>query len=145
MASTRTESVGFLLTDVSRLMRRRFMQKLEAEQGGLTLAQARVLLHVSRNQGVRQIDVAELLEMQPITLARLIDALEADRLVERRPDPNDRRAYQIHLGVAAAEKLALIERVARAVRSEALRGLDAEQSAALMNALETMRGNLSAR
>ncbi|MEC5397324.1 MarR family winged helix-turn-helix transcriptional regulator [Uliginosibacterium sp. H1] len=145
MASTRTESVGFLLTDVSRLMRRRFMQKLEAEQGGLTLAQARVLLHVSRNQGVRQIDVAELLEMQPITLARLIDALEADRLVERRPDPNDRRAYQIHLGVAAAEKLALIERVARAVRSEALRCLDAEQSAALMNALETMRGNLSAR
>src|SRR4051812_9261819 len=96
----RHDTLGFLLADVSRLMRRAFQQRLEGSS--LTLAQARALIYVSRHEGVRQIDLADLLEIQPITLARLIDQLAAAGLVERRPDPTDRRAYQVFLTSAAA-------------------------------------------
>ena len=98
--TTHQDNLGFLLADVSRLMRRAFQQRLEGSS--LTLAQARALIYVSRNEGVRQVDLADLLEVQPITLARLIDQLAGDGLVERRSDPADRRAYHIFLTPAAA-------------------------------------------
>ena len=66
-------TLGFLLADVSRLMRKAFRQRLE--DSALTLAQARTLVYISRHQGIRQVELAELLEIQPITLARLIDQL----------------------------------------------------------------------
>src|SRR5450631_3665986 len=106
----RQESLGFLLADVSRLMRRAFERRLDGSS--LTLAQARALIYVSRHEGVRQVDFAELLEVQPITLGRLIDQLAETGLVERRPDSADRRAYQIFLTPAAASHLAAIETVA---------------------------------
>ena len=69
----RQDSLGFLLADVSRLMRRAFQQRLEGSS--LTLAQARALVYVGRHEDVRQVDLADMLEVQPITLARLIDQL----------------------------------------------------------------------
>ena len=140
---SRQESLGFLLADVSRLMRRAFQQQLEGSS--LTLAQARALIYVSRHEGVRQIDLADLLEVQPITLARLIDQLAGDGLVERRSDPADRRAYQIYLTPAAAPQLAAIEKVATAIRADALRHLDDSQAEIVFHALRTMRDNLSSR
>lgn len=140
---SRKETLGFLLADVSRLMRRTFQQRLEGNS--LTLAQARALIYVSRHEGVRQVELAELLEVQPITLARLLDQLTQARLVERRPDPADRRAYQIFLTPAAVPQLAAIEHVTKAIRAEALRGLDADQISLVMLALRTMRDNLAPR
>ena len=137
------DSLGFLLADVSRLMRRAFQQQFEGNT--LTLAQARALVYVSRHEGVRQVDLAELLEVQPITLARLIDQLAGDGLVERRPDPNDRRAYQLYLTPAAAPQLATIEQVATAIRLDALQGLDDSEATILMQALKKMRNNLCTR
>ncbi len=137
------DSLGFLLADVSRLMRRAFLQRLEGSS--LTPAQARALVHVSRHEGVRQIDLADRLEVQPITLARLIDQLAEEGLVERRPDPQDRRAYQIFLTPAAAPHLEAIEHVAAAIRKVALQTLTAEQATALTAALRVMRDNLCAR
>lgn len=139
----RQDSLGFLLTDVSRLMRRAFQQRLEGSS--LTLAQARALFYVSRHEGVRQIDLAEMLEVQPITLARLIDQLTDAGLVERRPDPNDRRAYRVFMTSAAAPHLAAIEQVAATIRAVALHDLDKQQAATLLLALHKMRDNLASR
>jgi DNA-binding MarR family transcriptional regulator len=137
------ESLGFLVSDVSRLMRRAFQRRLA--DGSLTLAQARALIYVSRHEGIRQVDLADLLELQPMTLARLIDQLAAARLVERRADLSDRRAHRIFLTPAAAPQLAAIDQVVIAVRKQAAAGLDRAQVAALMSALATMRDNLSDR
>lgn len=142
MESTQ-QSLGFLVGDVSRLMRRTFEQRLQGST--LTLAQAKALVHVHRNEGVRQVDLADLLEVQPITLARLIDQLDEAGLVERRADPTDRRAYLIHLTAAAQPHLQAIERVAESIRSQALQGLSEAQSRAVVVALTRMRDNLSSR
>ncbi len=135
------DSLGFLLADASRLMRRAFQARLEGSS--LTYAQARALVYLSRHEGIRQIELADLLEVQPITLARLIDQLAGSGLVERRADPADRRAYQLFLTPAAAPHLAAIERVAGAVRAQALRGLDARQAAQVLAALRKIRDNLA--
>ena len=139
----RQDSLGFLVSDVSRLMRRAFQKQIEGSS--LTLAQARALIYVSRNEGIRQVDLADLLEVQPMTLARLIDQLAQAALVERRADPADRRAYQVYLTAAAAPQLAAIDEVVIAVRKQAAKDLGKAQLAALHAALQSMRDNLSGR
>lgn len=140
---TGQETLGFLLADVSRLMRRAFQQRLEGSE--LTLAQARVLVNISRHQGIRQVDLAELLEIQPITLARLIDQLAGAALVERRSDPHDRRAYQLFLTAAASPHLDAIARVGEAIRLDALKGLDDKEYQQFLRVLRRLRDNLGAR
>lgn len=135
------EGLGFLLADVSRLMRQAFQRRLEGS--ALTLAQARALIYVSRHEGVRQVELADMLEIQPITLARLIDHLAEQGLVERRPDPTDRRAYRLHLTPDAGPRLAAIREVTAGIRAEALRGLSPEEAALLASALRRMHDNLA--
>ena len=137
------DSLGFLVADLARLMRRAFEQRLQGCT--LTLAQARTLIHVARQEGVRQIDLADAMELQPITLARLIDQLAEAGLVERRADPADRRAYRVYLLPAAQNELATIEREAATIRARALQGLDATQADATLAALRIMQRNLSGR
>lgn len=141
MSLLRDDNLGFLIADVSRLLRRSFEQSLEGST--LTLAQARALVYVARREGCRQIELADLLEVQPITLARLIDQLVAAGLVERRADPSDRRAYQLFLTAAAAPQLQAIEQTAALIRGAALAGLDDGQVVALLAALRQVRSNLS--
>src|SRR5258705_7043158 len=124
----RRDSLGFMLADVARLMRRDFKQRLK--DSWLTHAQARVLVHTSRNEGIRQIELAEMLEVQPITLARLLDQLAEVGLIERRPDPKDRRAHHVYLTDAATPHLASIERVARTIHKAAMRCATEKQAAA---------------
>ncbi len=137
------DSLGFLLADVFRLLRQNFQRRLEGSS--LTLAQARALVYLSRHEGVRQVDLAEMLEVQPITLARLIDQLADAGLVERRSDPADRRAYRMFLTPAAASHLAAIRQVATAIQADALRDLDEQQAAIFSFVLRKMRDNLSSR
>src|SRR3546814_4821449 len=85
-------SLGFLLNDVSRLMRRNLNRRVQAL--GLTQSQWRALAYLSRQEGINQVTLADTLEVQPITLARLIDRLEAAGWVERRRHPSDRRAVR---------------------------------------------------
>lgn len=136
------DTLGFLLSDVSRMMRQRFQQR--TTESSLTLAQARALSRVSRNQGIRQVDLADLLEIQPITLVRLIDQLAEAGLVERRADPDDRRAYQIYLTKKADAQLAVVKEAAAETCAHALRGLKAAEAAALISALRKMKANLAA-
>lgn len=140
---TRKDSLGFLLSDVSRLMRRSFNQHLKGS--GLTLAQARALLYVSNNEGIRQVDLAELLEIQPITLGRLIDSLTERGLVERRVDPTDGRAFRLVLLSAATPHLVAISRVTATLRGISLRHIDKQDAECTVSTLEKMRANLSAR
>jgi DNA-binding MarR family transcriptional regulator len=137
-----TDTVGFLVADVARLMRRAFQARLEG--ASLTYAQARALVWLAREQGLRQVDLAEQLEIQPITLARLIDQLAAAGLVERRADPADRRAYRLFLTRAAAPRVAEIRAIGDAIRDEALAGLGAKDAAQTVAGLHRMRDALSA-
>lgn len=135
------ESLGFLLADLSRLMRRAFEQRLQGSS--LTLAQGRALVYLSRHEGIRQGELAGLLEVQPITLARLVDQLAEAGLVERRPDPADRRAYRLHLTAAAAPHLSAIAQVAETIRTDALRDMTEQQINALFSSLHAIHGNLT--
>jgi DNA-binding MarR family transcriptional regulator len=137
------ESFGYLVTDIIRLMRRSFARRLG--DSPLTLNEIRALKHVARNQGVRQIDLAEMLEIQPIQLARLIDRLAKLKLVERKVVPEDRRAYHIHLLPAADEVISSFEKVASVVLEDAMKGLSSEQFSAMLESLNHIRNNLNPR
>ena len=134
-------SLGFLVADVSRLLRVAFQKRLGA--GGLTFLQARTLAYVSRHEGVRQNQLAELLETQPITLVHIIDQLEARRLVKRVTDTSDRRAKLIYLAPASAPVLEAIEAVASSIRNDAMLGLNDDEANFAVTALDRMRANLN--
>ncbi|TYL46538.1 MarR family winged helix-turn-helix transcriptional regulator [Marinomonas sp. IMCC 4694] len=134
-----TKNIGFLLTDIIRLMRREYSKS----DLGMTPMQARALVYVSHSEGIRQVALADMLDIQPITLARLIDQLAADRLVERRPDPKDRRAYGLYLTDAARPLLDKIDKEVDRVRKIALQNLTDEQANRMLEALQLMHSNLS--
>ncbi|MBX7187271.1 MAG: MarR family transcriptional regulator [Vicinamibacteria bacterium] len=138
---SRHDSLGFLLSDVSRSMRRAFKQRIEGSS--LTLAQSRALVHISRNEGIRQVDLAEILEVQPITLARLIDQLVRAGVVERRSDPADRRVFRLFLTTAAEPQLLAIHQVADAIRDQALRNLSPPEAQMIHDVLRKMRDNFA--
>lgn len=140
---TGKDGLGFVMSDLSRLMRREFALRLG--DGPLTMAQARALVFVAHHEGVRQVELAELLDVQPITLARLIDQLAESGLVERRADPADRRAYRIHLLPAAQPHLQTIEQVVQTIRAEAAAGLAPADVDNALRVLRAMRANLMNR
>lgn len=137
-----TRSLGFLLGDVSRLIRMRFDAR--AEQLGLTRAQWRVLAQLRRREGINQSALAEILEIEPITLVRHIDRLVAKELVERRPDPNDRRAWKLYLKEEVQPILDRLRRVSEQTREDALAGIPADQREQLIDNLLVMKANLTA-
>ncbi len=131
---------GFLLHDVARLLRGNFNRRVQAL--GLTQAQCRVLLHLSRNEGIQQVALAEILEVQPVTLARLLDKLQTANLIEPRRDPQDRRAFCLWLTASANPLLAQIWALAAETRAEAIRGLGDAERARFFATLQTMKENL---
>ena len=140
MMSEQPEPIGLIIADLARLMKRRFYDTLGENQ--LTMAQSRALIFVSQNEGVRRVDLAELLEVKPITLARLLDQLTEAGLVERRQDLSDRRAFRIHLTPQAQPYLDEIRAVGERVRSRALRGLSQRDAEAATKTLLQIRENL---
>jgi len=135
-------TLGFLLHDTARLMRRRFIQKAREDGLPLNRSEASLMRHVAREQGINQVTLAAQLDIEPVTVARLIDRLEADGLLQRRPDPNDRRVWTVWLTGAADAMLERIQQIVLAVRQEAQAGLSAEQQAVLTELLVSVRGNL---
>jgi len=135
------ESLGFLLSDNLRLTRRIASRHFEKYQ--LTLAQARALLGIFRWQGIRQVDLADFMDIQPISLARLLDHLAETGLIERRQDPSDRRAFKLYLTSSAAPIVRLIDEAAREFQDKALAGFTPEQKKALFFGLNQLRENLT--
>jgi len=138
-----SRTLGFVLNDVARLMRKRFEQRARAASLGLTRAQAAVLAHLARQEGIKQVRLAQILELEPITLARLLDRLQAARLIERRPDPKDRRAHLLYLTESAYPLLDRIFALAAEVRADALGGIPEADRALLLDMLIAMKANLT--
>jgi MarR family transcriptional regulator, transcriptional regulator for hemolysin len=134
-------NLGFLLHDVARLLRKRFDQR--ARTLGLTRAQWSVLAHLARSEGINQAALAETLEIEPITLVRLLDRLEAAEWVERRPDPNDRRARLLYLKDKARPVLEQMRALGAATREEAMAGLSDATRRRLIETLLAIKANLS--
>ena len=134
------QSFGFLVSDVARLLRRNFDKR--AQKIGLSRAQWQVLAWLKRNEGISQTQLADLLEISPMTLVRLIDRLEISGLVERRPHPTDRRVYQLYLAGHAHPSLDRLWAMGAETRAEALEGIEPGVEAALIAALIRIRRNL---
>lgn len=134
--------LGFLLKDASRLYTRRFEERAQALS--LTLPQCKALAYLAKNEGVSQKRLAELMEIDPMSLVRILDRMEADGWVERRSDPEDRRARSLVMTEKARPIIDLIWQVAGETRSEALAGLSDETRTALVELLERVHVNLLA-
>jgi|SRR5215212_3794253 len=131
-----------LLNDVARLVRTVADRKARAH--GMTRAQWMILFRLRRQDGLTQRELAEVLEVEPITVGRLVDRLETRGLVERRADPRDRRVWRLHLTAAAPPVLAELDAIRVELDAEATRELPPALREAAVDALLAMKRNLLA-
>jgi len=136
---------GFLVHDVSRLIKRRFDRR--ARQTGLpiTRRQAAVVLYVARNEGVSQTEVASWLDLEPIALVRMLDKLNEEGLVERRAHPTDRRVRTLWLTPAARLVVTQILAINKTIREEAFAGMPTHARDTVIDILDAIKGNLALR
>ena len=134
-------NAGFVIHEVARLLRRDFDRR--AKDLGLTQVQWRAISYLARNEGLNQAALADQLEVQPITLARMIDRLAAAGWVERRPDPDDRRAQRLFLTEASAPLLERMRALAAETLDTAFTGLSDQTRKELVEGLCVMKNNLS--
>lgn len=133
-------SVGFVLHDVARLMRKRFEQR--SRHAGLTRSQWHVLAILSKNEGIHQKGLADLLEIESITLVRLLDKMQERGLVERRPHLTDRRVTQLFLTPEAVPLLDVMRSLGNQTRGEAMADFSAQEQQQLLDLLSRMREHL---
>lgn len=134
-------ALGFVLHEVSRTMRRCMDQR--AATLGLTRSQWWVMTHLARQEGCKQAELAESLEIEPITLARHLDRLADQGLIERRACPGDRRAWRIHFTRQGHDLLTKLQAMGAAIREEAMTGLDSAARDRLIETLLFVKSNLS--
>jgi len=140
MAYSPPREIGFALHDVARMLRTYADQR--ARELGTTRAQWSVLSRLQRCQGASQSELAELLDLAPITLTRLIDKLTAAGLVERRDDATDRRIHRLYLTEKAMPKLEKLGALGEAIMKKALDGLDENAVASMRQGLDRIKANL---
>ena len=133
-------TLDFLLHDVARLLKKRFEQN--SRGSGLTRSQRQVLTYLAQNEGINQARLAELIEIEPITLGRLVDKLETLGLIERHPHPTDRRTWLLHLMPAARSRLQQAGEYGDVTRREALAGVSDADRQCLLKTLAAMKANL---
>ena len=131
-----------VLHDVARIMRTRFDQRARAR--GMTRAQWVILGRLSRQPGISQNEMATICEVEPITVGRLIDRLEARGLVERRADPADRRIRRLHLLPAAQPILDEITSYRELLTDAVFSGVDERERSQLVDILLHIKNNLNA-
>jgi DNA-binding MarR family transcriptional regulator len=142
MTATFERDVLVVIHDVARLMRTRFDQA--ARTFGMTRAQWMILARLNRQPGISQNELATICEVEPITVGRLVDRLEARGMVERRADPHDRRIRRLHLLPAAQPILTEITRYKATLDAEITEGLDDTMREYLVDALLHMKSKLTA-
>jgi MarR family transcriptional regulator for hemolysin len=131
---------AFLLNDVARLLRTYADQR--ARQFGMTRAQWAVLVRLEHAEGLKQSELAELLDLQPITLTRLVDRLCANGLIERRADPNDRRAKRLYLTAAARPLMDRLAELGGDMMETVLDGFDLKTIERMIGEFARTRDNL---
>src|SRR5579863_8763687 len=130
-----------LLHDVARLMRTRFDQW--ARTYGLTRAQGIILARLERQPGLSQNEMAALCEVEPITVGRLVDRLEARGLLERRADPGDRRIRRLHLLPASEPILAAIQDYKNILQRDLTEGLEPQAIETALDVLTHLKQKLT--
>ncbi len=139
---TVNREIAFNIMDVGRMLRTYADQR--ARQFGISRAQWGVLVRLDRSEGLKQSELAEILDLQPISLTRLLDRLAENGLIERRADPNDRRANRLYLTPAARPVLAQLGKLGADVMETVLDGLDGKANERLLRDLTLMKDNLRA-
>jgi MarR family transcriptional regulator for hemolysin len=132
--------IAFTIMDVARMLRTYADQR--GRQFGISRAQWVVLIRLDRSEGLKQSELAEILDLQPISLTRLLDRLAESGLIERRPDPNDRRANRLFLMPAARPLLLRLAELGTDMMETVLEGIDAQANERLLNDLEKVKDNL---
>jgi MarR family transcriptional regulator for hemolysin len=131
---------AFILNDVARLLRT--YADYKAAQFGITRAQWAVLVRVDRFEGLNQSELAEGLDLQPITLTRLLDKLSDSGLIERRPDPADRRAKRLFLTAVARPLLERLSDLGEETMANTLAGVDVASVELMVSKLSVVKDNL---
>jgi len=134
---------GFLVHDVSRLIKRRFERRARQMGLAITRQQAAVILNIAGNEGVSQAEVATWLGIEPIALVRMLDKLHEEGLVDRRAHPTDRRVRTLWLTPAARPVVEQILAINEAIRREAFSGLPPRTCDALIDVLSQIKDKLA--
>jgi MarR family transcriptional regulator for hemolysin len=137
-----TREIAVNLMDVARMLRTYADQR--ARQFGISRAQWVVLIRLDRSEGLKQSELAEILDLQPISLTRLLDRLAENGLIERRADPNDRRANRLYLTPAARPLIEQLGKLGNDMMDTVLDGLDGTANEQLLRDLTLMKDNLRA-
>jgi MarR family transcriptional regulator for hemolysin len=132
--------IAFTIMDVARLLKTYADQR--ARQFGISRAQWAVLIRIERSEGLKQSELAELLDLQPISLTRLLDRLADNGLIERRADPNDRRANRLYLAPAAKPLLGRLSELGADMMETVLGGLDEKAIERMLKQLVALKDNL---
>ncbi len=135
------ETLPFEIGETAHSLRRAFDRRATAL--GVTRAQWKVMFRLDRMPGMRQVELADALDVEPITLCRIVDRLEESGLVERRRDPTDRRAWQLYLTEAAGPTTTSLRELGNDLIDEAFAGIDPDDIATLRRVLDQVRGNLA--
>ena len=141
MTTDGIDKLGFLIHDSARLLRKRFETRGSAY--GLSAAQWRLLVRLVKEEGVAQARLAELLEIEPISVSRLLDRMEEGGWIERRQDASDRRVRTIFPTGKSRDAFAAIKGAAGEVYDLALAGLTTEEKQILVKGLNTIITNLA--
>ncbi len=131
---------AFILNDVARLLRT--YADYKAAQFGITRAQWAVLVRLDRSEGLNQSELAEMLDLQPITLTRLLDKLCDGGLIQRRPDPHDRRAKRLFLTPAARPLLGQLGSLGEETMADVMEGVRRESIEQMVSQLAIVKDNL---
>ena len=140
MSRRNNRELAFSINDVARLLRTYADQA--AGQFGMTRAKWAVLARLDRFEGLKQTELAEMLDLQPISLTRLLDGLAENGLIERRPDPEDRRAKRLYLTPGARPLLERLSELGEDLMQTALAGLQPADVNSLLAHLSTVKENL---
>jgi DNA-binding MarR family transcriptional regulator len=133
------ETLPFEIGETAHALRKAFDRR--AVGLGVTRAQWKVLFRLDRRPGLRQIELADMLDIEPITLSRIIDRLEESELVERRADPKDRRAWRLHVTARAQPLIAKLRAIADDMIAEAFAGIDPKDIEITRQVLSRAREN----
>ncbi|HET7804179.1 MAG TPA: MarR family transcriptional regulator [Pseudolabrys sp.] len=131
---------AFTIMDVARLLKTYADQR--ARQFGISRAQWAVLMRIDRNEGLKQSELADMLDLQPITLTRLLDRLADNGLIERRADPNDRRANRLYLKPAAKPLLGRLADLGAGMMEIVLDGISSASVERMLKELGAVKDNL---
>lgn len=135
------DTLPFEIAETAHALRRAFDRRVAPL--GVTRAQWRALAWLAREPGLRQVELADHLDVEPITLCRIVDRLEEAGLVERRRDPDDRRAWRLYLTPKGEPLVGQLRELAGQLAQEAFAGVTPQAVEALRDALARVRDNIS--